>query len=295
MPSWESIDASSWPIIDEEPMGTKEKRWLSDPENRRWLFKASRVRNGTTRGEDWAEWIAWCLADMLGIPAAIVRPAGRDGERGILSLSMVASDERLVAGNELLAAVDDDYDLSVSRHNPRYSVDAVMRALDGMPPPVEGSIPSGFSAFDVWASYLMLDAWIAARDRHHENWGAVENRAGTRRLAPTFDHGNALGFQEPEERLLSMSSDPTRLERWAQKGVSPHFAGKPQLVDLAHQALQMASPPATDHWRHQLNAVNLDHVLALLSDVPRNILSEAGVTFCHRLLSLNRRRLLDVV
>lgn len=293
MPSWESIDASGWRTLDDEPMGTKEKRWLSDPDGHRWLFKASRVRDGITRGEDWAEWIARCLADALEIPAAIVKPAVRDTKRGILSLSLVAADERLVSGNELLAAIDDEYDSSMSRHNPRYTVDAVLRALDGLPPPDHGSIPSGFSAFDVWASYLMLDSWMAGRDRHHENWGAIEDSAGTRRLAPSFDHGNALGFQEPEERLVALSSDPTGLERWARKGSSHHFAGKPQLIDLANQALALASPTAAAHWRNQLSSASLDRVRAQLSDVPRNILSESGVTFCHRLLTLNRRRLLD--
>lgn len=53
-------------------------------------------------------------------------------------------------------------------------------------------MPSGLSsALDVFAGYVLLDAWIANQDRHHENWGAL--RMGTALyLAPSFDHGAAL-------------------------------------------------------------------------------------------------------
>ena len=51
--------------------------------------------------------------------------------------------------------------------------------------------PGMEAALDVFVGYIMLDAWIANQDRHHENWGAL--RSDKLRLAPTFDHGALLG------------------------------------------------------------------------------------------------------
>ena len=42
-----------------------------------------------------------------------------------------------------------------------------------------------------FVGYVLLDAWIANQDRHHENWGALRH-GDELRLAPTFDHGASL-------------------------------------------------------------------------------------------------------
>ncbi len=190
------IDVSDW-VVDEldEQLGTKEKWWLAD---RTWLFKQVRPGQDGPSGEDWAEKIVEELGRRLGLPVAEVELSVRMGVRGIISRSFVEQGARLEHGNELLARVDPDYDRTESRHNVRYTVPAVKAALDGVGPPSGYPDLQGFTAFDVWSGYLMLDAWVAGRDRHHENWGAVA-RGHARELTPSFDHGNALGFQEHNE------------------------------------------------------------------------------------------------
>jgi serine/threonine protein kinase HipA of HipAB toxin-antitoxin module len=47
-------------------------------------------------------------------------------------------------------------------------------------------------ADDVFLGYLMLDAWIANLDRHHENWGLVLTKDITGHLAPSYDHASSL-------------------------------------------------------------------------------------------------------
>lgn len=79
--------------------------------------------------------------------------------------------------------------------------------------------------------YLLLDAWVAGRDRHHENWAAIEH-AGELRLSSSFDHGNALGLQEPEDRVEELATDADRLLVWVERGRSHHFDGRPSLVGL---------------------------------------------------------------
>lgn len=276
-----------------EELGTKEKSWLRGPGNQRWLFKQVRRNQRGEPGEDWAEKVVEQLGLHLGLPVATVELAMRKGNRGIVSQNFVPDGARLEYGNELLVRVDPDYDRDQNRRNERYTVDAVKLALEGVQPP-DAYLIEGLTAFDLWAGYLVLDAWVAGRDRHHENWAVLTGPQHRRVLAPSFDHGNALGFQEPKEEHERLAADPPSLLRWAVRGTSHHFAGRPQLVELAHDAQELTSVHARDIWLSQLAAVSEDDVIAILHQVPTEIMSDASRTFCQRLLMLNRGRLCDV-
>ena len=72
-----------------------------------------------------------------------------------------------------------------------------------MEPPIGWVNVEGIkTAVEVFAGYLMLDAWIANQDRHHENWGLVivfESEKPKIHLAPTFDHASSLGRNETDK------------------------------------------------------------------------------------------------
>ena len=76
--------------------------------------------------------------------------------------------ERLVHGNELLHDFDIEYQLDIDRENPAYTVEYIESALRDVDPP--GGYPDleGFSGFEVMASYLMLDAFVAGRGFLHD-------------------------------------------------------------------------------------------------------------------------------
>lgn len=206
---WRAVDpvAEGWETVGEEPMGSKEKHWVHDPDGWPWLLKFARQKADGVRGEDWAECVVHALAGLIGVPTACVRPAVCSGRRAVLSRAVQTPDERLEHGNELLARHDASYQKAELRENAGYTVAAVQRALEGVDAPNAATAPWG--GFGVWAGYLVLDAWVAGRDRHHENW-AVARGPDRVRLAPSFDHGNALGFAEPERRV-SQYDTPERL------------------------------------------------------------------------------------
>jgi hypothetical protein len=294
--------ASSFDVIEifdeqeatEEQMGTKEKFWFRDLADKRWLFKACRERDGIVRGEDWAEVLVAEMAHAIGLPTAKVRLALFRGRRGIVSREVLEPDhgDRLVHGNSLLSRSDPAYVLGTRRENPGYTVSAVRSALDGVAPPPGDLADMGLSGFDVWAGYLVLDAWVAGRDRHDENW-AIVSRGASRHLAPSFDHGNALGFQELPRRHQQLADEPHALESWADRGRSHHFAGKPGLAALATQALDQASPVARALWLDRLRTVRTTDVRTTLDRVPSEIMSEASRRFVLALLDVNRRRIAD--
>ena len=281
--------------ITDEPLGTKEKFWVDiKGDRRKWLFKFARVVNGDVRGEDWAEWIVHNLAEATGIPTAEVRPAECAGLRGVVSrlITDPGLNQRLVHGNSLLAEAGTGYDPGIQREIPGYTVEAVRSALQPVGPPRGRKDLSQLSGFGVWAGYLLLDAWVGGRDRHHENWAVVSD-AVSRTLAPSFDHGNALGFQEGDARKQRCLDDADQLLRWAKRGNPPHFSGKPELVDLAHRALSMASPEARGHWHQALSSADETLARSIVKSVPRDVMSEVSGNFVVALLASNRKRLLD--
>ncbi|MCV7044175.1 hypothetical protein H7J08_05745 [Mycobacterium frederiksbergense] len=277
--------------MSEEPLGGKEKFWIVAPDGNEYCFKYARSDpDGTNvRGEDWAEWAVHHLAGLISVPTAVVIPGQHDGRRGSLSRAVWHEREQLIHGNELLTRQNPVYDATAERENPGYTVDAVRAALDGVAAPTVWESPL-ISGFDAWAGYVMLDAWVAGRDRHHENWAAI-NQSGSLRLAPSYDHGNALGFQESEKQAAKLAEDDERLARWSRKGCSFHFAGKPPLVDVANTALQMAGDAVQSYWRSKLAAVTLDSVVEIFEQIP--YLSDQGRRFRIKLLAHNQERIVN--
>lgn len=273
----------------DEQMGTKEKFWFSAPDGRRWLFKFAR-HHEEVNGADWAEVLVHVIANGLGLPSACVRLATYKGERGILVRSVLAEGDELEHGNELLAGTVTGYDRARPRQNPLYSLENIEVALREV-----GSVDPHHweSGFEQLAGYLMLDALVAARDRHHENWAVVVAHSGERTLAPTFDHGNALGFAERPDRVRVLAEDDQRLDTWVRRGRSHHFAGKPSLVDVAAAGLRMCSATSRDGMLQRLEAFDPAELVEVASRLPNHVMSVDQRSLVFRIVDVNRRRLLD--
>ena len=164
--------------------------------------------------------------------------------------------------------------------------------MDGVPKDIE-------TALDVFAGYVMLDAWIANQDRHHENWGAL-NDGNEIRLAPTFDHGAALARnltdRERAERLTTRDRNRTLVA--FVKGARSAFYGstadaRPLGTLEAFQAFGHVVPQAKNVWLDRLGAVNRDALCGILEKVPPERMSETCRQFTLEVLLTNQQRLLE--
>jgi hypothetical protein len=197
-------------------MGSRPKFWFGR-DGARWLFKATRP----DQGEDWAEVLAADAAEALGLPHADYQLATFLGQRGVVTPTFQTPGFDLVHGNELLQRVDPTYPPEGMRYvrTRRHTLDAVATALGslGIGLPTGWAAPVDVSrAEEVFAGYLLLDAWIGNTDRHHENWAVLFSRADvTIHLAPTFDHAASLGSHETDVRArrLSPARDPATAVR----------------------------------------------------------------------------------
>jgi hypothetical protein len=288
-----------------EQLGSKRKYWYVE-DNRRLLFKAE--DRGT--GEDWAEVIACHLCRLLGLPRveyelALECDGTQEFQPGATCENMAPEPLQLFLGNELLLARDPKYPVGqrfkVRQHTVQ-AVSGIVRILD--PPASEWlvDVPDGIqSALDFFVGYVMLDAWIANPDRHHENWGAIWH--GTMmRLAPTFDHGSALARNLPDsirsERLTTKDKNRT-VYMFAKRGQSFFFgsADEPRPLELreAFEAFGRCAPNAAKLWLERLRLLNRDDICGIVESVPARRMSETCKRFTIELLAVNQRRLLELV
>lgn len=285
-----------------EYLGTKAKFWYRDGDQL-MLFKAE--ERGT--GEDWAEKIACELCALLGLPHVHYEMAyDEDQERpGVVCASIAPRPLALAHGNQLLLALDSAYPADTKhRYRSRtHTVDAVYDVLSLVDVPEQRwclNMPLAIqTAAGVFAGYLMLDAWIANQDRHHENWGAIWD--GDRlALAPSFDHGAALArnlSDEVRHERLTSRDRGRRILHFAQRARSALYAdaaaSRPLSTLAAWQVFTARLPAEATNWRQRLAQVDPAAVSGILDGIHPDRMSAVCRRFTLDLLTENRRRLLE--
>ena len=306
------VDLSSWVRGEREPGGDEQKRWYKAPSGSEheghWLFKPRRIKevplsrerlehgespDVLVRGNDWAEKIAYELAKLIEIPSVVTELASlvREAETvvGSMSRDMRPMDWQLSSGATLLAEQDEHFDADTCRG---HTVEGINTVLDGITGPPRSSYEH-WQAFDVFVGYLIFDAWIANTDRHPHNWGVLQAPTGTVYLAPSFDHGSCLGSgMGDDNRARVLARD---VAAWCEKGRARTFdmPRRTTLIDVAAAGLRTAQLAARTHWRHQLSQVEAQVCDDVVDSVPE--LSGPTRSFIKEVLTINRRRLLDVI
>lgn len=284
------LDTSTWVSEETEDLGKKRKTWMVDPGGQPWLFKQVRSDDQGPRGEDWAEKVAAEVAALLDLPHATVELAKgsfvEGASRGIISRK-VLDDEGLVHGNELLVAADPDYEASGEQAVAGYTIEAVLDVLRDH----QSSSSTGFAdAAEQFVGYLVLDALIANTDRHHENWAVIQMHDGSSRLAPSYDHGSCLGFQEPEQRKLGLL-ERDAVDGWAARGRTK-FVGRPSPVEAALRGLTLIDHRSAERLFERVRSLSLDDVRRTIERVPETLMSQADRRFALEVVRCNREGVL---
>jgi hypothetical protein len=295
------LDVSGWDVVADETSGAEEKYWLQEPgRDLRWLFKATTIRGDHVYGEDWAEKCVSELGGLLGVPCATIELATRNEKRGCISADLRPSQFELHHGRVLLEECGaPGYVHQMGRSHPGHSLKNICSSLrDALPPP-GCELPFDASAYDVFAGYTVLDAWVANRDRHDTNWAVLRPAFasdGPLRLCGSYDHASSLGFNLTDEHCSRRIADDT-VKAWCEKGTAQRFdydhsRPMPTLVELASHALDLASPAARDHWLQRFRQVEEIDVRNVLGRV--SVMSDPARTFAEIVLDVNRKRVLDV-
>jgi len=290
------------PIADDAPesleqRGSKTNYWLHRDE-KRFLLKICRA----DMGENWAEKVACELCTLLGLPHAHYELAAWKQHKCVICETIVPRRGRLVMGNELLSDVDSGYPIHQRYHVSDHTfgrIYSLLNTLEILPP--FGWMQHRedvYNAFDIFVGYLLLDAWIANQDRHHENWGIIAYNE-TIYLAPSYDHAASMGQNETDEvrkERLTTRDQNRHITRYIEKARSAIYLNETEQKPLSTVAvLEMAaarSPNAAKLWRERLGDISKQQCLAIFEKIPSTEISETACEFALTLLELNKLRIL---
>ncbi len=283
-----------------EQLGTKRKFWFQGEDSVNYLFKEARPNTG----EDWSEKVASELCELLAIPHAAYDLAEWKGRRGVVSPNFVPKGTKLILGNELLARIVDEYPAKKFFQIREHTLDRVLSILEDeqtQRPPGWSSILGVHSAVDTFLGYLMLDAWIANQDRHHENWGLLVAPGRAPHLAPSYDHASSLGRNESDaarrDRLTTRDQGRS-IESYVERARSAFYSSpmdaKPLSTLEPFLAAGREKPEAARAWLERLESVDNSAISAIFRRIPQNRITPIAVEFAQRMLELNQQRLLSV-
>jgi len=286
-----------------EDMGSKPKFWFRY-RDAMWLFKQARENTG----EHWAEKVASEIGGLLSLPTHDVVLATYEGLQGCAVRSFLKPGQSLIHGNELLAGAIDGYDKAKQRGQADHNFENIVRALERRftVPDVRKKVSLRF------VGYMMLDALVGNTDRHHENWGVVqeyilrENRetkqmrvAMRTGLAPTFDHASSLGRELLDEARTRLASDPIALRRYIRKGTGGIFrdadAKKGMApIELAEKVGQRY-PQLFEPWKKRIEELPADFAQPLLAEIPGSHMSDSAREFVLAFLSESRKMVTSIL
>lgn len=284
---------SDWRVDQPESGGRGTNTWIIDPQGHRWLHKLTRVRPDRREGQDWAEKISAELAASIGIPAAHIELARRDGQPGCISADLKpGASWEFQAGSVLMSNLLPGF-LPKTKGRAGHTLVNIRTALARVRTPAGLVMPESFGAFDAFCGFLLFDALIANRDRHVQNWSVIRGPFDTLSLAPTYDHGSSLGFNLTDTKREQLLAAPEDLNSWADRATANKFEDghNTSLVDFAHAALGLATAGTWTYWAERFAALSAGTCETVISSTPE--MSDPARTFAGSLLTLNRKRLLD--
>lgn len=287
-----------------EQLGTKQKFWFRK-DGVDFLFKEPRP----STGEDWAEKVVSELCELLNLPHAHYDLAVWKGQRGVISPNFAPPPYRLVHGNELLSKLDKNYPTKRFFHVQEHILRKVLAILKGLEPepPIEWSPHVSLkSSVEIFVGYLMLDAWVANQDRHHENWAIIVVPASEKEpsfnfhLAPSYDHASSLGRNENDvsrrERLITRDKG-RHISAYVGKATSAFYSSPPNnlkplsTIEAFCEAGRLYHG-AANIWLDQLKKVTPQSICDILEQIPKTLISRTAIDFAFAMLGINRERLL---
>lgn len=189
------IDISTWIRAEENPLGSMyaegslSKHTLIN-NGALYLFKETWTRNRREYGESvplqfWSEIIAAILGEIMGlnIPKTYIAMNNNPDisfKVGTLTKWFYEKNDTYVKGSDFL-----------SSHLPHYSekahnLDSILKLTSH----IKGNVQH-------WVEVILFDALICNTDRHHENWGIINNTV----FSPLYDNGISLGWRITEDKF----------------------------------------------------------------------------------------------
>ena len=202
----------------------------------------------------------------------------------------------LVHGNQVLEWTVGDYDPNIRFGQSDHSFENIWNSLDRVFEKREAAEETEQGI----AGYLILDAVIGNTDRHHENWGLLRRRVGSRwagRLAPSFDHASSLGRELLDRKRLQLLKE-RRVRQYSEKGRGGIYWSRgarygPSPLELVRKAVA-AHPISFEASLERLTDLRDALVSEIVNWVPSDWMSRSAREFAIGLITCNRNQLMEL-
>lgn len=287
------VSKTAYELSKKEDIGSKTKFWFEDEKLGWCLYKQSKQN----LGEDWAEKVAAELSELLGLPHAFYKLAETwEGNHGVISPSFLPEKSILVHGNELLSTIVPDYNTLATYGATQHTIDNVRKVFlrYEVDLPLNWTALKGINkAVDVFIGYLLLDAWIGNGDRHHQNWGFVQQISGQLNLAPTYDHASCLGRELSDEKRHRCD-----VKAYTNKCYSAFYNQESDKKTLKNCALfqKVADdyPQSAQRWLEVLADISTEKIREIFERIPNSRISPIAAEFAQKILTINKNKLLEL-
>jgi hypothetical protein len=284
------VDISHWERLGTESVGTNKPVWyLNSITGKKWVYKTEGRNTNTFYGKAWAEKIVCEVGLLLGVACANTQLATAKDSYGSISESFLLQGWEEKAGDLLISEIHPRFKKMGKPHT-HHNLSEITKVLSQVAVPAN-SPRELESAFDAFTGFLLLDALTASCDRHVENWAIVIGPDHQSRLAPSWDHGNSLGFNLTGEGMHNIINSV--IEKWASQGRAAKFEGvkKTQLTKHALAASAKCPTSVQEFWKNQVQNLDLVEVGHTIEKVPN--MSDIQRQFVLALITVNKRRLLN--
>lgn len=275
------IDTSLWEQdIKSHASGTRTKFWLLEPGTEsefktKYLFKIARKETGG----HWAEYIASKIGKKLGFNTAEVELARYKSTIGTISKNFRVEKKKLYKNKDLFATRFENFN-RYSLHN--YELPYIFDIL---------------SAYNIEKEFIdipVFDLLIANNDRHCDNWGVL-NTPNEIKLAPLYDHGSSLGFNETDNKKSQMLKDNRMLHGFCNRGKSS--IGLPNEKKPKHfkllEYIEQRLPTDLEISLNKINSLNEDMIQHILNNISDNVMSSLNKDWIFKLLMYRKQWILE--
>lgn len=276
------IDVSHWQRdIKSQASGTRRKFWLFKPgvgpdHAEKYLFKVP--TEGT--GGHWAEFLASKVGAKLGFQTVEVELAINKGSIGTISKNFRTKMEDFYEGGDLFLSRFGDFDRYSLKYYELPHILEILSAYDNLEKD--------------FVSVPVFDALIANNDRHCDNWGILSGPEGYR-MAPIYDNGSSLGFNELDDKKKRMLADNFMMEGFCNRGRPsiglPHKE-RPKHFELL-SFLNNCLPQEMEVAMERLNNLNEGMLNTIINDISYDIVNELNKKWIIRLLMYRKKWILN--
>ncbi len=286
---------NSWSIDKESPFGSgaSEKLWLVSYDGaQKGIFKYPKTfSTNKITGEYWAEKLASEIAKVISLATANVDLGIYNSRRGSMSYMVLDKDEILIEGIHYIIKIYPNYDQDRFidlRSNDIYSIEMIKSALED-----QGDLFIDFLKIPIF------DAIIGNSDRHHSNWGIIENKnTGIRKLCPVYDNGSSLCCYVEEEKVNEFLRDKLRLnslmDTKSKSRIGCSGIPKPRHSEMVKYIKANYYNETIEFIRNISNSLNDSMIFDILEGFDNDVISNSIKELLLKFISIKRNMILEI-